>query len=332
MSSVENQRLAGLALRRRGNWSVVALVAALGCAYAAHVAIPAIGVLLWAIFAGAVAGGVLRRHSVSTDAVYNATTALLRVGVALLGLTIAIGELTALGLEGIAIAVATVAGTLAATIFVGRRLGVARDMAVLIATGSAICGASAIAAAKAVTTAREEDVAYAIGAVTALGTVAMLAVPLLAHTVFGLGDIAAGLWAGASIHEVAQVAAAGAAISPAALKAAMLIKLLRVVLLAPAIAALSVWQGGSPRLVTVPGFVLAFVALIAVRNVLPVPAEAVDAAQSSSTLLLAAGLAGVGLHLHPRRLVSTGMRPLALAAIAALVASAVALAGVLTLS
>ena len=92
-----------------------------------------------------------------------------------------------------------------------------------------------------------------------------------------MSDRLGGLWAGASIHEVAQVAAAGAAISPAALKIAALMKLTRVVLLAPTVAIAAWMRGGEGRVSTgrslpVPGFVLAFLALVVVRTVVSVSA------------------------------------------------------------
>ena len=154
-----------------------------------------------------------------------ASRPLLRAGVALLGLRISLHAVSGLGVRGIAVAVGVVVITMLVTIVLGRMLGVEPSLAILIGAGSAICGASAIAAMQGVARADEDRVGYAIGTVTLFGSIAMLTIPYVLVPGFGMSDRLGGLWAGASIHEVAQVAAAGAALSPAALKIAALMKL-----------------------------------------------------------------------------------------------------------
>jgi uncharacterized membrane protein YadS len=114
----------------------------------------------------------------------------------------------------------------------------------------------------------------------------------------------------------------------AALKLATLMKLTRVVMLAPTVAAVSFLRGGSTtgRTLQVPGFVLAFLALIAVRAALPLPGAFLEAAELLSTALLAAGLAGLGLRIRLGALRAAGPRPLMLGLLSWLVAAAVALA------
>jgi uncharacterized membrane protein YadS len=133
------------------------------------------------------------------------------------------------------------------------------------------------------------------------------------------------VWAGASIHEVAQASAAGAVVSAAALKVATLVKLCRVVLLAPAIA-LVAKRGPDAAGPRVPRFVLAFLALVAARSLVAIPDAALDAAAAVSTVLLAAGLAALGLAVRPRALAGAGVRPLLLGLAAWGVAAATALA------
>ena len=216
------------------------------------------------------------RRPAAAPGIEFAARPLLRAGVALLGLQISLHAVSGLGVRGVAVAVGVVVVTMLVTLVLGRLLGVEPSLAILIATGSAICGASAIAAMQGVARADEDRVGYAIGTVTLFGSIAMLTLPYVFVPLFGMSNRLGGLWAGASIHEVAQVAAAGAALSPAALKIAALMKLTRVVLLAPTVA-LAAWMRGTEgtvstgRSLPVPGFVLAFLALVVVRTVVDVP-------------------------------------------------------------
>jgi uncharacterized integral membrane protein (TIGR00698 family) len=309
--------------------AVVALLVA--GAFGCSSLVPAASPLLWAMALGIPAGTWARSRPATAPGVAFAATHLLRAGVALLGLRISVGDLAEVGLGGLGVAAGTIAVTLPATRWLGRRLRVPGDLALLVATGSAICGASAIAAMNAVVRAREEDVGYAVATVTVFGTAAMLLLPVAA-ALLGLGDAQAGLWAGASVHEVAQVTVAGAAVSTAALKVATLVKLCRVVLLAPTVALVG---GRSHRpahgAARVPGFVLAFLVLVAIRSLLPVPAAALDAAGVLSTVLLAGGLAALGMGIRPRALHGAGARPLLLGLAAWGIAATTALALVLAI-
>src|SRR4029079_10549538 len=111
--------------------------------------------------------------------------------------------------------------------WVGRRRGVPPAVSLLLGAGCGICGAAAVAAMEPVADAREEEAGFALASVTALGTIAMLAVPLLGTRVLHLSDGEFGLWAGGSVHEVAQVVAASAGVSAGALAGATSGKLTR---------------------------------------------------------------------------------------------------------
>ena len=315
--------LGGLGPLGPGLLLVVLIVAA---AFVLQAVVPSASPLVWGLVIGLAVGPVAGRRPELAAGVAFAGRHLLRVGVALLGLRISLDSLGALGVAGVAVAAATFALTMVATVGLGRLLGVDRDMTLLIAAGSSICGASAVAAMNAVSRADEEDVGYAIGTVTVFGTVAMLGVPL-AGGLLGLPEGQTGLWAGASIHEVGQVAGAGAALSVAALKLATLMKLTRVVMLAPTVAVVSFLRGGETtgRKLQVPGFVVAFLLLIGARAALPLPATFLDAAELASTALLAAGLTGLGLKIRLGALRAAGARPLVLGLLSWLVAAGVAL-------
>lgn len=310
---------------------IVALL--VGGAYGLSGLVPSVSALLWAMGLGVALGPALRSLGVPDEGMRFAARTLLRVGVALLGLRIAVGELASIGAAGLVIAMVTIAATLAGTMALGRRLGVRRDLALLIGTGSGICGASAIAAMDASMRGdHDEDVGYAIATVTLFGTLAMVLMPLTALHLLDLGAVPAGLWIGGSIHEVAQVAGAGAALSPLALQVAMLTKLTRVLLLAPAVACVAAGRGDRRGVLGVPAFVVAFLALVALRSAVDLPDGLLAAGSVTSTLALTAGLAALGLQIDLRRLSAAGTRPLLLGLASALIAATVALGLVLALT
>jgi uncharacterized integral membrane protein (TIGR00698 family) len=206
----------------------------------------------------------------------------------------------------------------------------------LVATGFSICGAAAVAGMAPVADADEEDVATAVALVTVYGSVALVALPLVAG-VLGLSDRTAGLWAGMSVHEVAQVVAAAGTVSAAALTVAVVAKLARVLLLAPLVAGAGVARrrahggragaGAGRRAPLVPLFVVGFVAAVLVRSAGVVPGAVLPAVKPVTTLALAAAMTALGTQIHVGRLVRTGGRPLALGAAATVVAAGVSLGG-----
>jgi len=154
--------------------------------------------------------------------------------------------------------------------------------------------------------------------VATLSTLAMLAYPLLAHLA-GLPPEAAAIFLGASIHDVAQVAGAGYSVSPAVGDMAVTVKLVRVSLLALVVAAVAFSFAGAARsegkslgrAALLPGFVIAFFALAALRSTGVVPAEVLPAATFASNLLIGAGVVAVGAKTSIAGLKSMGWRPLA---------------------
>jgi uncharacterized integral membrane protein (TIGR00698 family) len=148
--------------------------------------------------------------------------------------------------------------------------------------------------------------------VTMFGSLAIVVLPLLKGPL-GLTDAEFGSWTGASVHDVAQTVATASVIGPAALAPAVIVKLTRVVLLAPIVAGMSLWRrrttpvpAGARRPPIVPLFVLGFLAMIGLRSSGALPAGVLDVAQTVETLLLAAALFGLGSSVNLRTLFRTG--------------------------
>lgn len=242
---------------------------------------------------------------------------LLRLAVMLLGLQLSFAQLGALGLTGLLVVAACVAATFIFTLVCGRLLGVDPALTELIAAGTSICGASAVVAVNTVTRAREEDVAYAISCVTLFGTIAMLAFPLLQQMI-QLAPLGYGLWIGTSVHEVAQVVAAGFQGGAEAGEFATISKLARVMMLAPVVLVvghLSINRRASSSGVAtpaIPWFVAGFICLMVVNSLVSISEDLLQAVQTTTGFLLTAALAAVGMQTNLGKLISKGFRPLVL--------------------
>ncbi|WP_369217935.1 YeiH family protein, partial [Streptomyces flavofungini] len=163
---------------------------------------------------------------------------LMRVGIVLLGLKLSLDDVLGLGWASVVMVLCVVAVTFFGTWWLGRRMGLPGDQPLLIATGYSICGASAIGAVSEVSESDERDTATSVALVTLCGTLAIAVLPLLQHPL-GLGDAEFGRWVGASVHDVGQVVATAQTAGPGALGDAVLVKLMRVALLAPLVAAVA---------------------------------------------------------------------------------------------
>lgn len=268
----------------------------------------------------AILAGIAWRNTLGVPTILNAGIAfsakrLLRVGIVLLGLQIALSEVLSLGVGTIIVVVLVVAIGMAGTYGVGRALGLSATQSLLIASGFSICGAAAVAAAGGVLKAKQEEVATALALVVLFGTLMIPVIPLLSH-LWWLDPHVAGLWAGASVHEVAQVVAIGGILGGGALAVAVLVKLCRVLMLAPVMAALSWHQRrlgtGGPQPALVPFFVVAFVIAVLVRSTGVLPGPVLDVTSAAQTVLLAAAMFALGCGVRFDLLRRVGLKPFAL--------------------
>jgi uncharacterized integral membrane protein (TIGR00698 family) len=314
-------------------WPGVLLVAAIVSAAFAFRHIPGMGLLspmIISILLGIAVRNTIGAPAAALPGVAFSARKLLRLGIILLGMQLTASQIAEVGATGIAILGLSVAATFLVTLWLGRLLGVERKLTELIAGGTSICGASAVIATNTVTAAPEEDVAYALACVTLFGSIAMFVYPLLPG-VLHLSPRSYGLWAGASIHEIAQVVGATFQASPQAGEFGTVAKLSRVMLLAPMVMALGLLAsrrpapGCSAAKAPVPWFVLGFAALVALNSVIAVPAEVRAALAVVAIVLLSMALAALGLAADIGNLRAKGTRPLLLGLLASLFIAAFSL-------
>jgi len=251
---------------------------------------------------------------------------LLRAGIVLYGLRLTLQDIGQVGVAGVAIDALVLCSTFALAWWLGCRvLGLERNTALLIGAGSSICGAAAVMATEPVVRGRAEQVAVAVATVVVFGTLAMFLYPLLYQWGVGAGwmpldEAGFGVFTGSTVHEVAQVVAAGRAVSQPAADAAVIAKMVRVMMLAPFLVGLSALlargrpAGTGPRAkIAVPWFAFGFIAMVGFNSLQLLPAQLAAALIDLDTALLAMAMAALGLTTHVSALRQAGTRPLLLA-------------------
>jgi uncharacterized integral membrane protein (TIGR00698 family) len=302
----------------------VLAIAAAGLSAVQHFGVSA---LTLAIVLGIVAGNtffppVAERTASGVD--FSKRT-VLRIGIVLFGLRITFRDIAAVGWAGIIIDAIIVITTFVIAVQLGTRVfRLDRQTSMLIGAGSALCGAAAVMAAEPVIKGQAYKVSVAVATVVVFGTLAMFAYPLL-YPSLGLSEHAYGVFTGSTVHEVAQVVAAGRGVSEAAASTAVIEKMLRVMMLAPFLMVLSGLEkhphgtssDGRSALrsrMVIPWFAVLFIVASLVNSAHLLPASAVAALTDLDTLLLATAMAALGLHTQVGAIHRAGMRPLLLAA------------------
>lgn len=281
-------------------------------------------VVLHALIIG-LALNFLGDHPVSRPGLDASARDLLRLGVALLGMRISLGQAVQLGWSTVLLMALAVAGTVALGAWLARRLGRPLHEGLISGAGCGICGASAALAVASVMPRGEETDRYALVVVigvTVMSTVAMVLYPLALQGL-DVDALRGGVFLGGTIHDVAQVVAAasmwGGPGADQVLETATLAKLIRVAMLFPVVLVLAwVVRGATGRHATprsegtpvLPGFLLAFVGFMLLASAGWLPAAVVEAGQQLSRLLLAMAVAAVGMKTRFQDLRRVGWLPL----------------------
>jgi len=281
--------------------------------------LPVVPVLTIALVVGIAVGQVpvVRRRlgGVLAPGTALAARGLLRVGIVLLGFKLSLTTVLGLGGGTIALVILLVVVSFLVTWGIGRILRLSGRQPLMMAAGFSICGVSAIGAVGGTVRAESEDTATPIAMVTLFGSLGIVLLPVLAGPLH-LAGADYGVWVGASLHDVGQVVAAGGAGGAAALAIAVTVKLTRVIMLAPMVAAIGAIQRRSGALAgpsgkrppIVPLFIVLFVAVVVLNSVLPVPAWLVEGVDAAQTVLFAAALFAIGWGIRLLQLVRSGGR------------------------
>ncbi|MFE9970643.1 YeiH family protein [Streptomyces hirsutus] len=335
--------------RREGVVPGLALAAiGVAAAFGVHALVPAVPMLTAAVVLGVVAahlpGVAPLVRGVARPGLSMAGKRLMRLGIVLLGLKLSLGDVAGLGWQALVMAVGVVLVTFFGTQWLGRGIGLSNDLSLLVATGYSICGASAIGAVSGVLgkdkgdERHEAEVASSVALVTLCGTLAIAVLPLL-KAPLGLDATEFGRWVGAGVHDVGQVVATAQTAGPQALTEGVLVKLIRVAMLAPLVAGVTLSRrrksaghpvdGDGRRPALLPLFVVGFLAMVVLRSTGLLGSGVLDAADTVQELLLAAALLGLGSTVHLPTLARSGGPRMALLGLGSwLVVATAAYAGV----
>ena len=269
-------------------------------------------VMVYALLLG-MAFNFLAKHENCQAGIELSTTHVLRVGVALLGVRISFADLEVLGWSSVALVVGALVTTMLAGSLIGRLCRLDLPRSLLSAGAVAVCGASAALAIASVlpkNAANARHTIVTVVTVTGLSTFAMIFYPVLAG-LLGFDDIQAGIFLGASIHDVAQVVGAGYSVSDPAGETSTVIKLIRVACLAPLVLVISLLfrnADGQSR-VGMPVFLVAFCALVLVNSFGLIPDAAASVIGELSRWLLVIAVAALGVKTSLAEVAEVGRWP-----------------------
>jgi uncharacterized integral membrane protein (TIGR00698 family) len=278
--------------------------------------------LIISILLGVLIGNLVKFPETFKPGIIFSLKKILRLAIIFLGFRLTFQNVAEVGLEGLIVDTIMLISTFLLGVWVSKKIfGLDNEMSYLIASGSSICGASAVLATAPVVKAEMHHAAMAVATVTIFGTTAMFVYPLVykAGLLLDFNDITYGIWTGATVHEVAQVVAAGFAISVDAGNTATIAKLTRVMMLAPLLIVLSIYlakkhsthgAGVTLRDIPIPWFVFGFIAMVGVNSLNIVPTNAVHSINVIDTFLLTVAMGAMGIETNINKVKGVGMKPI----------------------
>ena len=286
-----------------------------------------VGIILGMLYANS-----LRNHLPETwvPGIQFCTKQVLRTGIVLYGFKLTFQSVVAIGLPAIFIDVIIVTATILLGILFGKWLKMDKDLALLTATGSAICGAAAVLGAEPVVKSEPHKTAVAVSTVVIFGTLSMFLYPALFRAgIIPLTPEEMGIYTGSTLHEVAHVVGAGNAMGKEISDAAIIVKMIRVMMLAPVLvvmsfalarAAVRTANKGSETAIrrgkiTIPWFAFGFLAVIGFNSLNLLPAPVVSGINNFDTFLLTMAMTALGAETSIEKFKRAGAKPFLLAAL-----------------
>lgn len=319
---------------------LVLLTGIVALAFAINSFVPAASPIAVAVLFGLMIGNFLGWPAFAKAGTDLAAKRFLRIGVVLLGLQISFLSLREIGVPGLAVVLLVVFGTFFGIQLLGRIFKVDEPLRLVIGAGFAICGVTAVAAVSPVARANKAQVSYAVALVALFGTLSIAVFPAVAGAL-SLNEVTAGSWVGAGVHDVAQVVATASVIGPAALDAAIVVKLTRVLMLV-FVVLLVAWLAGKSTEAQAkalplskkwrtffPPFILFFLVAIVIGNSGWLSESWLDAGVLASRVFLTFGCAALGVGVSWVAIRAVGARPLIVGSIAWVLVASLALVGVI---
>lgn len=288
-----------------------------------------LGSLTIAIFIGIVLGKTLypSLQRLCEPGITWAKHHLLRIGIVFYGFRITWQQIWGIGYSALLIDIIVLASTFALTLWLNKRFfRIDTTIAILLGAGNSICGAAAIMATSPVVKAKSEQVSVAISCVVIFGTLATFLYPMIYHWLsvfptFSPQDKAFGIYAGSTLHEIAQVVAVGQGISEETEATAVIAKMVRVLCLAPFLLILSAFLNHQKNEKTpntamaVPWFALFFIITTLINSVEIIPQPISPFLTSLSSVCLTTAMVALGLTTRIKAMYQAGVKPLLFASV-----------------
>ncbi len=275
--------------------------------------------MLFALLLGIAMSFLHNGTQCKTGIEFTAST-VLRIGVALLGLRIAFGDLVALGWKTGLLLVVAIMSTILLGVVLAKAFGLQKRFGVLTGGAVGICGASAAMAISAVlpeSKDKDRDTLLTIIGVTALSTMAMVVYPIIAG-MLELDETATSIFLGGTIHDVAQVVGAGYSVSEQTGVLATLTKLVRVALLMPVVVCIllvlrmNLDKGSHAKAPGIPLFLIGFVILMSINSMVALPEALTTISTDISRFALVIAIAAIGMKSNLSQLLTVGVKPILL--------------------
>jgi uncharacterized integral membrane protein (TIGR00698 family) len=253
------------------------------------------------------------------------TKTLLRLGIILYGFRITFYNIEAVGFSGIATSAMVVISTFIIGYIVGTQwLKLDKETTILTSAGSSICGAAAVLATEPVLNSEPHKSAIAVSTVVVFGTIAMFLYPFLYKMgLIPLTPEQMGIYIGGTLHEVAHVVAAGNALGTEASQTAVIVKMIRVMMLAPFLVFLGLWLLQSSHSIVkkqknkimIPWFAVWFIVVAGFNSLDLLPQTLVTNINAIDTFLLTMAMSALGMETSIEKFKNVGMKPIYLASI-----------------
>lgn len=241
----------------------------------------------------------------------------LRLGIILMGFRLNLIVLANHGVSTILLAIVVIVFTILIIYFMATYIGVEKKLALLSACGCGVCGAAAVLGVSPTLDSSEDDEVIAIAAVAILGTLFTLII-VLARPFLGLTEIQYGVLAGGSLHEIAHAVAAGNAGGPKAEEVATIVKLSRVLMLAPLSLILSFFVPKNANStekvkIIIPWFMFGFILSSAIGTYIALPKVVLSSLVSLAYIFLGMAMAALGVNVHFKIILEKGKKIFAVA-------------------
>lgn len=279
---------------------------------------PSLGSTSFAIIMGIIAGNTIARDRRLSPGIVYAEKKLLPIAIMLLGVTLNIGDVFAVGGRGVVYILIIMSVVIISSIKLGKVFGFTREFSLLLGAGNAVCGSSAIAAASPIVGAKEDEVGISVAVVNLMGTIFMFVLPVVAIKLLHLTEVEAGALIGGSLQSVGQVAASGGMIDTKVQAFATLFKMMRVVMLGGVILLYSyilkkeekTHQLGVRSKIGIPPFIIGFFILCAAGSIGILPEIGIGAMKVISKWAMLIAMAGIGMRIKLEELIKEGPKAL----------------------